>query len=134
MSGRKPVVRHFIMCEKVETSADNKQYSLRNVIHAIRLLPGAAFPQILPELYLFALMTDGSGAHDFAVELVYWDHGAQKSTWTSRRVTLDLGQDPLIVHGWPVRLRNVPFVRPGDYDFVPGCDGEVIARDTIHVR
>jgi len=134
MNSRKPLVRHFIACEKVESSTDKRQYSLINIIHAIQTLPGAAFPQIYPELYLFVMMTDGQGTHEFAVELVYWDCGAQRSTWTSRRVKLDLGQDPLRVHGWPVRLRNIPFAQRGDYDFVLWCDGEVIARDTIHVR
>jgi hypothetical protein len=80
------------------------------------------------------MMTDGQGTHEFGVELVYWDGGTQRSTWTSHRVKLDLGQDPLIVHGWPIRLRNIPFAHPGDYDFVLWCDAEVIARETIHVR
>jgi hypothetical protein len=97
------------------------------------LLPGAAFPQIHPELFLFALMTDAQGTYEFNVELVYWDSGTQRSIWTSRRVKLDLGQDPLRVHGWPIRLRNLPFARPGDYDFVLWCDSVIISRETIRV-
>lgn len=134
MSTPKPVVRHFIACEKVESSLDSRQYSLLNIIQTIQILPGAAFPQIHPELYLFAMMTDGTGEHEFVIELVYWDCGTQKSTWTSRRVKLDLGPDPLKVHGWPVRLQNLPFAQPGDYDFVLWCDGEILARETIRVR
>jgi hypothetical protein len=134
MNARKPIVRHFIACEKVDSSAGARQYSLQNIIHSIRTLPGATFPQVHPELFLFVMMTDGRGAHEFGVELVYWDRGTQRSTWASQRVKLDLGRDPLTVHGWPIRLRNLPFVQPGDYDFVLWCDGEVLARETIHVR
>src|SRR5665213_3508530 len=124
MSARKPIVRHLIACEKVESFPEKRKYSLQNVIHTIRTLPGAAFPQILPEIDFFALMTDAQGFYDFAIELVYWDSGSQRSTWTSRRVRLDMGQDPLTVHGWPVRLRNVLFLKPGNYDFVFWCDAE----------
>ncbi len=134
MSARKPIVRHLIACEKVESFPEKRQYSLQNIIHTICTLPEAAFPQIVPEIDFFVMMTDAQGVHEFAIELVYWESGAQRSTWTSRRVRLDLGQDPLTVHGWPLRLRNVPFPQPGDYDFVLWCGGEVIARETIHVR
>jgi hypothetical protein len=135
MAVRKPVVRHFIACERVEWSPDGRHYSLRNLISAIRPLPGTTYPRIHPELYLFAVLTDGQGRLPFSVQLVTWDQqGQEQSIYTSPSVILDLGQDPLAVHGWPIRLRNLPFDRPGLYEFRLRCDGEIMAREPILLR
>lgn len=129
---RVPVVRHFIACERIDTSADGAQFSLVNVIHAIRPLPGAAYPRIHPQLCLFAQMTDGRGSHSLHLQLVFLDD--ERSTYTSKPVILDLGNDPLVVHGWPMRLRNLFFERAGLYEFRLMCSGQVIAREPIVLR
>jgi hypothetical protein len=66
LGSRVPVVRHFIACERIDRSPDRRQYSLVNVIHAIRPLPGASYPRIYSELVLFLMMTDGQGRHSFS--------------------------------------------------------------------
>src|SRR5580765_2851706 len=122
-----PVVRHFIACERIETAPGSSQYTLTNLIHAIKPIPGAAYPRFHPALALFVQMANGRGTHTFRVQLVFVDD--EKSTHTSAPVILDLGNEPLIVHGWPIRLRNILFERAGLYEFRLLCDGQVIARE-----
>jgi hypothetical protein len=62
---RIPIVRHLIACERIDTKAGSGQYSLINIIHAIKPLPGAGYPRIQPLLCLFAHLTDGRGAIPF---------------------------------------------------------------------
>jgi hypothetical protein len=77
-------------------------------------------------------MTDGRGRHSFQIQQVFADE--EQSTYTSQPVTLDLGNDPLVVHGWPIRLNNVVFQRPGLYEFRLLCGGQLIAHETIVLR
>lgn len=125
---RLPVVRHFIACERIEKATE--YYSLINLLPVIRGLPGATFPRIHPVLYLFAQITGGRGSHSFQIERVFAD---DESTHTSKAVMLDLGSDPLVVHGLPFRLKNVRFQRPGLYVFRLLCDGQVIATEQMVV-
>lgn len=111
---RIPVVRHFIACDDIDSKGSGK-YSLPNVVYAIKLLPGAAYPQIHPMICLFAQMTNGRGSHSFQIDVV-------------------LGDDPLAVYGWPIRLRNLLFPHSGLYEFRLLCDGQVIAREPILLR
>jgi hypothetical protein len=130
---RIPVVRHFIACERIERSPDRRQCSLVNVIHAIQPLPGAPYPRIHPELCLFVQMTDGQGRHSFQLQLVFLDED-ETVIHTTPPIERDLGPDPLVIHGWPLTLRNVPFPRPGVYEFRLMCDGREIAREPIRLR
>ena len=135
MAIRLPVVRHFIACEDVEPSQDGRQYTLRNLVHAIRPLPGEAYPCLHPEVCLFVLMTDVYEQHRIRVELVFWHQPADEtSIYTTREGILNLGSDPLIVHGLPIRLRNLLFPNAGLYEFRLWCDGQIIARETILLR
>jgi hypothetical protein len=132
---RMPVVRHFIACERIETAAGGSRYTLANVIHAIKPVPEAVYPCIHPQLSLFVQMTDGRGKLSFRVQLIFLDVlDEEKSTHTSAPVILDLGNDPLIVHGWPIRLKNVLFERPGLYEFRLLCGAHVIAREAMVLR
>jgi hypothetical protein len=130
---RAPVIRHFIACERVEVSEDGKQCSLVNLIHAIRPSPGAEYPLIHPELCLFVQLTDGRGAHAFQVQLVLLEE-EETTIRTTGFILRDLGQDPLAVYGWPLRLQNVVFPRPGLYEFRLLCDGRETARQPILLR
>ena len=125
------MVRHFIACDDIDSASTGK-YSLHNVIYAVRLLPGAAYPQIHPMICLFVHMTNGRGSHSFQIELVFADD--EQSTYISDLVTMNLGDDPLAVYGWPIRLRNLLFPHPGSYEFRLLCDGQVIAREPILLR
>jgi hypothetical protein len=130
---RIPVVRHFIACERIERSPDGRHCSLVNVIHAIRPLPGAPYPRVHPALSLYVLLTDGQGRHSFQVQLVILEE-EETVIHTTPPIERDLGPDPLAVHGWPLTLRNVPFPRPGVYEFRLLCDGSEIAREPIRLR
>ncbi len=134
MAVRKPVVRHFIACQKVERSADGRHYSLIHLIHSLRPLPGVSFPLIHPELWLYAVLADGRGELSFSVEMVTWEGTEERSIHNTPEVRIDLGQSPLAVHGWPIRLRNLPFLHPGLYEFRLVCEGEVLAREPITMR
>lgn len=134
MAARLPVIRHFIACEQIEQFPDERRYTLHKIIYAIRALRGTSYPRIQPAIDLFAVLTDGHGAHRFSVDLVTWDNAEERSNWTSREVIMDLGQDPLTVYGWPIHLANIPFHRSGLYEFRLVCDGEVIAREPLLMR
>ena len=134
MAVRRPVVRHFIACEEVERSADGQHYSLLKLVYTIRPLTGEPYPRIHPQLQLYAMLTDGVGRLPFTVELVTWDEIEPRSIYTTRTVIVDMGSDPLLVHGWPIRLRNLVFERPGLYEFRLICDGEIIARESILLK
>jgi hypothetical protein len=72
---RIPAVRHFIACERIETAlgSPQKEYSLHNVIHAIRLWGRRIYPHIHPLLSLFAQMTNGRGSHSFQIQKIHLD-------------------------------------------------------------
>lgn len=84
---------------------------------------------------LFALLTDGRGIHDFAIELTRLDHGRERSVYPRVPVgRVDLGQDPIMVHGLPIPLKNVVFSDAGQYSFHLFCDGQPIAEEKVLVR
>lgn len=132
MARQKPIVRYFIVCDRVEQSPDGRQVSLINLISTIRALPNAPYPRIHPGLWLFAQMTDGLGPFDFSIQLVNLDD--DRSIFVLPPVKLDLGQNPLAVRGWAKRLLNVLFEKPGMYEFRLLCDGDVIASAPIRLR
>ena len=136
MDARRPIVRHFIACDEVEEThtSEGRQYTLKRIVHRIRLRAGAAFPRVHPSLSFFVMLTDGPGVHAFNMEVVYWQHGEQESLWRTKTATRDLGADPLAVHGWPIRLRNIMLRQPGEYEFVLWCDDVILARETINVE
>ena len=128
---RIPVVRHFIACEGYRRDPGRENYSLINVIHRLTPLPGEGYPRIHPAITLFVQMSDGRGNHSFQVQKVFLD---DESTSSTGSVTLDFGNDPLIVHSRPFVLKRVFFPVPGYYEFRLLCNGHVIARETILVR
>ena len=130
----RPVVRHFSACERIDRSPDEFHTTLSNVIHVIRPLPGHGYPRIHPELGLFAMLTNGRGMHTLTVELTVGVGPGAQQVYQTRSVTIDLGADPLMVHGFPIRLRNLPFPHPGQYELVLLCDNEPLAHELIELR
>lgn len=130
-----PVVRHFIACLEIEPSASGRGVTLRDTVHAIVRLPGEPFPCIRPKIALFALLTNGRGVHDFTIELTQFDQGRDvlvRPPWGPAR--RDLGQDPTVVHGFPIPLTNIKFPVAGQYAFHLFCDGRPIAEEKVTVR
>jgi hypothetical protein len=128
-----PVVRYFVPCLEIVVTPDRRDVTLRSLIHTILRLPGEPFPCIRERMALYALLANGRGEHEFEVELVVFDQGTEHSR---RRPgpRLDLGQDPAVVHGLPISLKNVIFDRPGQYTFRLLCDGRPIAEAHVEVR
>ncbi len=128
---RIPVVRHFIACEHIEKTSQ-EHYSLHKVVHAIKTLPGIKFPRIHPQICLFAQMSDAGGEGTFRITLIFCDD--ETSTYDSGDFKLNFGEDPLVVHGLPIRLKNLLFPRPGLYEFRLFCENQIIAREVIVLR
>jgi hypothetical protein len=134
MASEIPVVRNFQACLAVETDPSGTGVSLRTLVHAIVRLPGEPFPCIRDNLALYALLSNGRGAHDFLVELIRLDRGEEKPVGRLGPVRVDLGQDPVAVLGLPIPIRNVVFNEAGQYAFELVCDNTPIADVKISVR
>jgi len=134
MTARKPVVRHFLVCERLDISPDGRHVSLVNVIYAIRPVVGVphAYPRVHPELWVFAQMSDAHGVFNLSVELVRSDD--EESIFRTPPVRLNFGSDPLAVRGWSKQMLNIPFHQPGLYEFGLLCDEQIIAREPILLK
>jgi hypothetical protein len=133
MASEIPVVRYFVPCLEIVVSPDRRDVTLRSLIHTILRLPGEQFPCIRERMALYALLANGRGEHEFAVELAYFHEGTEKSRRGLGR-TVNLGQDPATVHGLPIPLKNLIFERPGQYTFHLLCDGRRVAEGHVDVR
>jgi hypothetical protein len=134
MASEIPVVRSFQACLEVITDPGGTGVTLKTLVHAIVRLPREPFPCIREELALYALLSNGRGEHAFAVELTRFDLGAETVVGRVGPVRIDLGQDPVIVHGLPIPLRNLVFKEAGQYAFYLRCDGQPLADVKIAVR
>ena len=134
MASEIPVVRYFLPCLEVVVEPGGRDVTLRQLIHAIVRLPGEPFPCIRPQMALYALLTNGRGEHEFALELTYLDQGEERTLHRTGSRRVDLGPDPTVAHGLPLSLKNVTFDRPGQYVFHLLCDGQRIAKAEIDVR
>ncbi len=112
-----PEVRHFVACEGVAPSSDGRHHTLNNVFQVVVPRVGDPFPLYHPMTCLYAILTNGRGAHTFAVELVRGVGPAETDIGRSAGLIRDLGQDPLVIHGLPLRLANLIFTQPGQYEF-----------------
>ena len=113
MATEVPVVRNFQACLEVVTDSGGRGVTLRTLVHAIVRLAGEPFPCIREKLALYALLTNGRGEHDFSVVLTQFDSGEERLIGSVGPARIDLGQDPVAVHGLPIPLRNLVFEEPG---------------------
>jgi hypothetical protein len=134
MASEIPVVRNLVACREVVADPGANTVSLTDLIHVVEPLPGEVPPYIVEPLALYALLTNGRGVHEFAVELVRSDMGQERVVGRVGPVRIDLGQDPVAVLGLPIPLRNVVVNQPGQYAFHLVCDGHDIADEKILVR
>jgi len=135
MAVRKSVVRHFLACERAETSVDGGDLTLRNLMHAIRLLPQSSFPYTLPQITLVAVVTDGHGDFSFVVEFITWDeNGDERLLKRSKQLKVNLGLDPLVARALPLRWTGLVIPGPGLYEFRLVSDGDVLASEILRWR
>jgi hypothetical protein len=133
MASETPIVRYFVPCLEIVVAPDRRDVTLRSLIHTIARLPGEPFPCLRERMALYALLANGRGEHDFAVELVYFQGGHEQARRRPGR-RIDLGQDPAVVHGLPIPMRNVTFDQHGQYTFYLLCDVRRIAEAHVDVR
>lgn len=128
---RVPIAKLFVACDSI----DIQEQTLRRPVTAIHPMVGDDFPTIHGELWLYALLTDGLGKHDVQLEFGF-DLSVDEniSLRTTSRRTIDMGTDPIAVHGLPIPVRNLPLRQPGYIDIKLLCDGVEVARTTLRVR
>ena len=131
MAAEIPIVRYFVACLEVNIEPDGRNVTLRSLIHAIVRLPGESFPCVREQMALYALLTNGRGTHDFAVELTLFEEGEERLLHRSSSRQVDLGQDPTLVLGLPLALKNVTFAHPGQYTFHLLCDSQRVCRGEV---
>lgn len=129
-----PIVRHFVACEDIVLSDDANSYSLIDVMQVIRPPPGDSFPCISPVVCLFTALANGRGEHTFAIQLIYFSLAEEDEVYRTPDFTRNLGQEPLTLHGLPIRLRNLIFPQPGQYEFRLLCNDVDIAAAKIEAR
>lgn len=129
-----PVVRHFISCHEVVVQPGSRNATLQNLIHAIIRLPNEPFPCICPQISLYAVLANGRGEHDFAIEMTLLEQAVDRTLYKSGPRRVDLGQDPTAVRGLPIRMSNVVFDQAGQYSFYLLCNGRRIAQEQVEVR
>lgn len=110
------------------------QQRLQDIVSVIRPAAGSQFPIMHPELFCFAILTDGRGEHEFNVRLWHGVGPAAELVRESRTGTMDCGDDPLALIGLPIRLNGLVFPEPGQYDLVLVCDGADLATLYFEVR
>lgn len=131
-----PVVRHFLVCRRVEYDLDDRlaPYSLRNVVFEFGPPEGSSYPFAASELWLFAQI-DATGRHEFWVDVLRSDDAEDEHeplatygpfvVWFGDNVTG-------VTRGW--YLRRVPFPEPGWYEFRLSCEGETLASESIYLE
>jgi hypothetical protein len=130
-----PIVRHLIACNKADLSAETGLYALAELVVAAEAPPGFSPEIVYPRLTLVAVLVNGRGGHDLAIELVRLVRAdEEESIRTSRSVRVELGDDPLAVLIHPFVLSNIRFPRSGDYEMRLRCGGEPIGAVRLDVR
>jgi hypothetical protein len=127
------MVWHFVACREIAHDADGS-VTLRQLVHAILPAPGESYPCIRERLALYALLTNGRGRHEIALEPTRFERGQEISVLKTGARTVDLGSDPLAVIGMPMPLRNVIFQEAGQYTFHLICDGKAIAEEKLLLK
>src|SRR5262249_51804671 len=120
-------------CEELVFDAGGKEVTLRKLFHRIKRLPGESFPCIVEQMALYALLTNGRGKHQFGIALFFLKNGVERPLTEPIHREIDLGQDPVMVHGLPVPHIKAVLEEPGQYTFALLCDGQRIAEYHVEV-
>jgi hypothetical protein len=133
MAGPTPIVRQIVLCERITHSPDTGYILYRPRVDFIAK-PGQALPLRPAELWFFIQVTGSYGPQTFHVRLMETtdpNQGPLEVYRTPDRA-IDLGKPPgqfrRRSRSWSVKLRLVPFPRPGWYEFW------VVFNDTVSAR
>src|SRR5690242_14708128 len=109
-----PTVRYLVVCEDVQTDADNpRRVTLVGLISALRPLEQPPYPLLFREICVFLQLTECRGSADARIEIRHADSG--QIVFRTRTRTVPFGNDPLEVVGVSFRLRNCLFRDAGLY-------------------
>jgi hypothetical protein len=139
MASETPLVRYLIACREIIVSSDNRDVTLRGIVHAVVALPGESFP-LRQDLALYALLTNGRGPVDVSIRFGHLRRGEDGTAGeeieiaTSPAQRVELGQDPSAVLGLPIPRIRLPFREPGQYVLYLLCDGQPIGQVYLEAR
>jgi hypothetical protein len=115
------------MCTKVNPT----RYTIENPFFALRPPPGIAYPFRAEELWLFCQFSDATGRHRFLVDLS-WD--VDREVRHIHTFNVDFGTDRLSVRNYALRLKSVPFRRPGVYEFRLSTATTILAQTAVRLE
>ena len=111
-----PVIRNFILCEKVVTGPDTpRRVSLHGLLRSIRSTDSPSYPLLYREINAYIQMTGCRGSADLHVDIYHADSG--NHVFQTDKQRREFEKNPLQVHGLAFRILNLRFVDPGLYWF-----------------
>lgn len=128
-----PVVRQFVPCLGLtcDTAVTPNRYTLIDPFYVIRPPAELGYPYRHDELWVFSQLTNAVGPHDLTIDLS-WDLDTEVRPLRTFRVLM--GPDRLGVRNFAVRVRRVPFRRPGIYEFRLSSAGQLLARSPVRLE
>lgn len=107
-----PIVRYLIVCDDVVKDPNRpKRVTIVGLISAIRVVSDPPFPLLYRELVVFSQLTEVRAAGEIRVDVVRLDDDQLLSR--TRAQAVNVGNDPLAIHGLVFRIRDVVFPAPG---------------------
>jgi hypothetical protein len=127
-----PVVRHMLVCEDVQASADSpEKINVLGLVHTIRSREDPPFPLLHPGLCVYLQLTcRGSG--EARIVAVHGD--TDRPIFATPSHMLHFGTDPLAVLGVVFRIRGCPFPEAGLYWMQFRYKEKVIAQQPLLLR
>lgn len=128
-----PICRHFVACNDIRADS-TKDQTLVNVFHMIVVPKGEFFPAKKDVICFYGVFSNGRGIHQLRVEIVFGVGDNERVDYRSSTFERDFGQDPLVVHSLPIRIKEFFILNEGQYDIRLICDESVIANVFLEVR
>jgi hypothetical protein len=133
MSPLPPTVRYLILCEDVQTDAEQpRRITLVGLISALRSLDQPAYPLLYREICVFLQLTECRGTAGGRSEIQHADSG--RVVFRTRPRTVPFSDDPLEVVGVVFRIRNCLFPEPGLYWVQFWYNEQMIAQQPLLLR
>jgi hypothetical protein len=137
-----PVARLFIVCAdavfQFSTHPDLRgaYWELHNPIHTVWMPEGIRSNFIVRDLHTYIQLTDGLGDFYFGITIEEVDlANPKRDRIVYRSDTIPFSfENPWIVLQKPVKLSQVPFLRPGLFRFRLASEGREVEGGTAFIR
>jgi len=126
-TGRRPVVKAFLVCDMILHDAATNKRSLIGVFHD---LGSTQFPAVHPNLWIYANLTDAKGKYEFEFRLL--DVTRNALVGGAKPPPIEIG-DPRQTAEFSAQLRNLTLPAAGIYEFHLLANNELIATKAIRV-